>query len=135
MEFTLKLDLPDAEQEAIWLQEYLEEEAIPGLESEVVKQPQTRGTMSGEIWTELLKLAATTAVGEVMKSLITTIFDHFKGKKAKVELVGQCPNNGQQFKLVFETSGEKQRIAAIAEFNSLMIEFCGHTPTSNPNDA
>lgn len=135
MKFTLKLDLPDAEQEAVWLQEYLEQEAIPGLESEIVKQQPADGTMAAELLTELIKLAATTAVGEVMKSVISLVFDHFKGKKAKLELSGQCPDNGQQFKLSFETGGEKERAAAIAEFNALMAELCGHMPTTNPNEA
>jgi hypothetical protein len=101
----------------------------------IAEKPQVRGAMSGEVWTELLKLAATTAVAEAMKSLITLVFDHFKGKKAKVELTGQCPDNGQQFKLSFETAGEKQRLEAIAEFNRLMEEFCGKPDANTPAEA
>lgn len=136
MQFTLKLDLPDAEQEAVWLQDYLREAAIPGLESELVKRPQASGAMSGEIWTELISLVATAAAGKVIELAIAAVYEHFKGKKATLELSGQCPDNGQQFKLTFETNGPAARAAAIAEYRQLMAELCGQPePPAKPNDA
>lgn len=135
MEFILKLDLPDAEQEAVWLQDYLQEVAIPGLESQIVKQRQSSGTMSGEIWTELIKLAATTAAGKVIELAITAIYEHFKGKKATLELSGQCPDNGQPFKLTFETGDPAARAAAIAEYHQLVAELCGPAAPTKPDEA
>ena len=135
MEFILKLDLPDAEQEAIWLQDYLQEVAIPGLESQIVKQAPEPDSMSGEIWTELITLVATAGVGKVIELAITAMYEHFKGKKATLELSGQCPGNGQAFKLTFETSGPAARAAAIAEYHQLVAELCGPAAPTKPDEA
>lgn len=133
MQFLLTLDLPDAQQEAQWLQARILDEPIAGLESEIVKSRPADGAMSGEFWTEVLKLAATTAVAESIKSLITLVFSHFKGKAAKLELAGKCPDNGQELKLVFDTSRPSSREEAIAEFQRLYADLCGTRATA-PNE-
>ena len=135
MEFILKLDLPDAEQEAVWLQDYLQEVAIPGLESQIVKQAPEPDSMSGEIWTELITLVATAGVGKVIELAITAMYEHFKGKKATLELSGQCPDNGQQFKMTFETNGPAAQAAAIAEYHQLVAELCGPAAPTKPDEA
>lgn len=130
MQFTLVLDMPDAEQEAVWLQARIHEDDIPGLRAEVVKVPVKPGAMSGNTMTEILNLAATTAVVEGIKSLIGLLFNHFKGKPVKLELTGICPDTGRQLKLSFDTSGEKSRDAAIAEFERNFNALCG-SPVSS----
>lgn len=125
MEFTLILYLPDAEQEAVWLRERILDEAIDGLSVAVQTLPAPDGAMAGEMMTEVLRLTATTAASEVIKSVIKLAFDHFQYKPAKLELNGQCPDNGAAFKMTIDTSRRKDREAVIEEFNRLMAQFCG----------
>jgi len=125
MEFRLTLELPEAEQEAVWLRERILDDAIDGLSVEVQTLPAAEGTMAGDLMTEVLQLTATTAVAEIIKSVIQLIFDHFQYKPAKLELAGQCPDNGNTFKMTIDTSKSKDRDVAIEEFNRLMSQFCG----------
>ncbi len=124
MNLTLKLDLQDAEQETVWLNDRLHETPIEGLDSQVAESPAQRGTMDGGLLTNLLLLAAGAAVEKIVESLMDLIFRHFDGKRAKFELTGECPKTGKQFSLSFDNISARNREKAMAEFNQLYAKFC-----------
>lgn len=124
MNLTLKLDLPDAEQEAVWLNDRLHETPIDGLDSRVVENHAERGTMSGGMLANLLALVASAAAGKVVESLVDLIFRHFDGKRAHFELSGECPGSGKKFTLTFDNLAARNREKAMAEFHQLYADFC-----------
>jgi len=132
MEFTLILEMPEAEQEAVWLRNRIHEDDFPNITAEVLKTPMKEGEMSGEMLTNILLIAATTSVVEGIKALISYLFEHFKGKRAKLELSGTCPDNGRQLNLSFDTSSSKARDLALAEFERAFSVLCSSETSSTP---
>jgi hypothetical protein len=136
MKFILTLNLPEAEQEAVWLQEHLQERRLQDLQSEVLVSTPISGSMSGGLITNMLQLIAPTAVSESIKGFIGFLFEHFKGKGAKLELSGTCPETGRELKLSFDTKNGKDRDQAIAEFERTYNALCRPIIGSNeiPNE-
>lgn len=124
MNFELKLDVPDADQEAVWLNDRLIEEDIETFDSKVVESEAEAGTMDGGVLTGVLAMVISTAVKEGVSRLFDTIFQHFDGKKAAFELNGECPDSGKKFTMRFDNVNEEGRDKAMIEFNSRYEEFC-----------
>lgn len=133
MQFILALEMADAEQEAVWLKEHLDQDDFPDVVANVRRAPTIDGAMSGGMLTNILELLATTAVTEGMKSFIGYLFQHFKYKHAKIELSGTCPDTGRELKLSFDTGSSQSRDAAILEFERIYNTLCRpvDTPTSS----
>jgi hypothetical protein len=124
MNFQLNLHLPDAEQEAVWLNDSIKEEDFNGLQTNVVETTPESDTMDGGIFTGVLALIVTESITQTIEKLFDFVFKHFDGKRAAFELEGECPNNGKKFALKFETTTKKGREKAIEEFNQLFETFC-----------
>jgi hypothetical protein len=124
MNFVLTLNLPDAEQETVWLKERLRETSLEEMQIDLIKKDHRTGTMSGGMITNMLQLVVSSTITEGVKNVITFLFEHFKGKNAKLELSGKCPDTGREIKLSFETKNEKDRDQAIEEFERTYLKLC-----------
>lgn len=125
MKLQLKLNLPDAEQEAVWLNDSIQEEDLEGLQSDVIETTPEEGTMDGGIFTGALALVVSEAITKTIGGLFDSIFKHFDGKRAEFEMEAECPNSGKKFILKFDNTTQKNREEAILEFNRLFKGFCG----------
>ncbi len=125
MKLQLKLNMPDAEQEAVWLNDYIAEQEIDALETEVLETSPEKGTMDGGIFTGIIGLAITETVKGVVASVFDILFRHFDGKRAEFELTGECPENGKKFSLKFDNTTKAKRNEAIKEFDLLYEKICG----------
>ena len=124
MNFKLKLDIPGAEQEAIWLNDYINEHDIDGLETKVLETSPEKGTMDGGIFTGLLGLVVAETVKKVISSLIDILFKQFDGKRAEFELTGECPDSGKKFTLKFNNASETKRDKIQREFERRYMDIC-----------
>ena len=126
MRLTLSLDLPNAAQEAVWLNSRLNQTDIPGLESHaVVEQPAQPGTMDGGLVLGALAMAVTTVVVEkVVDKLLALLERQFDGKRADFVLTAECPGSGQTFSLTFNHTKARERAALVEEFKALQAQFC-----------
>ncbi len=125
MNFELKLDMPDPEQEAVWLQDYLDEQELDGIRSKVKESSPEAGTMDGGVLLGILVGAISGMLGQRLDVLFQKLWKHFDGKRAAFELTGKCPDSEQEFTLKFNNSSKKTRDEAIAEFKERMKQICG----------
>jgi len=125
MRFEIQLDMFNAEQEAVWLSDYIKEHEQEDVEIEVKESAPEAGTLDGGILLPALSGIATTRI----EWLFSKIWQHFSGKKGKIEFKATCPNNGQSFTMSFELENEQERDEAQAEFKRRYASFC--TPSEN----
>jgi hypothetical protein len=125
MKFELKLDMYNAEQEAVWLNDFIREHDVDDLETEVKRSEPEVGAQDGGILLPILIGIASNVATEGIKWLIGKVFQHFNGKKGSLEFSANCPKNGKSFTIRLETGNEKERDAALAEFDRRYLEMCG----------
>lgn len=125
MNIQLKLNLPDAEQEAVWLNDFIMEHNIDGLKTKVLETTPEKGTMDGGILTGALALILTETIKKGVSSVFDVLFKHFDGKRAAFELTAECPDNGKKFTLKFDNTTKAKRDEIKEEFDSLYQEICG----------
>jgi hypothetical protein len=125
MKFELKLDMYNAEQEAVWLNNFIREHDVDDLETEVKRSEPEVGTMDGGSWLPILEGVTAGVATEAIKWLIGKVYQHFNGKKGSLEFTANCPKNGKSFTMTLETGNEKKRDEAQAEFDRRYEEMCG----------
>lgn len=81
MKLQLKLNMPNAEQEAVWLNDRIQEYEIDGLKTEVEEAPVARGTMGAGILLGALTLVMEESIKKVIERVFDATFSHFDGKK------------------------------------------------------
>lgn len=124
MNFELKLIMSNAEQEAVWLNDFIREHEPEDLETRVKEAEAEAGTLSAGVLLPVIVGVATGLVSRRMDWLLDKIWQHFSGKKGKIDFSGTCPDNGQSFSLSFDLWGEKNRDEAQAEFKRRFDTFC-----------
>jgi hypothetical protein len=124
MKFELKLDMYNADQEAVWLNDFLHEHDLEDMETHVKEAPPEPGTLDGGILLPALVGIASGIISVRIEWLISKIWQHFAGKKGTIEFSATCPDNGQSFNLSFELGSEKERDEAQAEFKRRYETFC-----------
>ena len=125
MQIKLKLNMPDAVQEAVWLNDFINEHDIDGMDSSVIEAEPERGTMDGGTLTAALMLVLySEAIKQTIGSLFDAIFHHFDGKDADFELSGECPDSGKKFSIKYEKASYKKRKEAQLEFDVLYATMC-----------
>ena len=125
MNFKLKLDIPDAEQEAVWLNDFIKEHEVEGLQTEVMETTPGEGTMGGGILTGVLGLVITETVKKAIESVFEIVFKHFDGKRAAFEMEGECPDSGKKITLKFDNTSAAKRDEIQKEFERLYENICG----------
>lgn len=125
MKLQLKLNMPNADQEAVWLNDRIKEYDIDGLKTEVEEAPTERGVMSGGLLLGALTLVMEESIKKIIEKVFDVTFNHFDGKKAAFELSGECSNSGKKFTLKFENITKEQQQKAIKEFNEHYKAICG----------
>ncbi|MEM1000325.1 MAG: hypothetical protein AAGN35_24945 [Bacteroidota bacterium] len=129
MTFELKLDMYNAEQEAVWLNDFIREHDLDDLEtkvkeSELEKREDGLIPQSGEVLEAVIIGVASGIVTNRIEWLIKKIWQHFSGKKGKIEFSAECPKNGKSLTMTFELGSEKNRDEAQAEFDRRYQELC-----------
>lgn len=118
--------MPDAVQEATWLNNFINEHDIEGVDTSVIESEPEKGTMDGGTLTDALMLVlASEAIKQTISKLFDAIINHFDGKKADFELSGECPDSGKKFSIKYEKSSYKKRQEAQLEFEALYANICG----------
>ncbi len=124
MDFELKLNIDNAEEEISYLNDFIVEHDIEGLETEIPEPEAQDGTMDGAILGTALKLLVTGTIGAVIKQVFSVIGKHFDGKRAEVELKFTCPDSGMEFKEKYTFTSEKQREEIYTEFKKTIERNC-----------
>lgn len=124
MKFELKLIQDDPEQQAIWFQDYLNEMDWEDFECSVKRSQPTIGEMDGGITAGILVGALGGALASQADSLISAIWEFFKGKSITMEFEGECPNNGNKLRLTISKIKDGGREKAILDFQSSLKRFC-----------
>lgn len=130
MKFELELNMYNADQEAVWLNDFIQGHELDDLETHVKEAEPEPGTLDGGVLLPALVGVATGIVAKRIEWLIGKIWQHFGGKKGKIDFKATCPNNGQSFTMSFELESEKERDEAQAEFKRRYATFCNPPETS-----
>ena len=124
MKFELILEMDDAEQEAVWLQDYLQEQRISGLETVVKASVPEEGSMDGGIYEGVISGLLSGGVLLGIEAFFKAVWQHFDGKRARFVLEGECPKGGKRFKMEFDNASEMERMAAQKEFSKHFKKIC-----------
>ncbi len=124
MNFELKLNIENAEEEISYLNDFIKEHDIEGLETEIPEQVSQEGTMDGALLTNALNLLVSGTVGVVIKQVFSVIGKHFDGKRAEVELKYKCPDSGMEFKEKYTFTSGKKREEIYADFKKTIEKNC-----------
>ena len=85
MKIELKLNMSNAIQEAVWLNNFINEHDIDGMDSSVIESEPVRGAMDGGTLTAALMLVLySETIKQTVGSLFDAIFKHFDGKNAQL---------------------------------------------------
>lgn len=118
--------MPDGAQEAVWLNDFINESDIDGMDSAVMESEPERGTMDGGTLADALMLVVySEAIKKTIESLFDAVFKHFDGKYADFELSGECPDSGKKFSIKYKKTSYKKRKEAQLEFDALYANICG----------
>jgi len=124
MKFEMTLDMYNGEQEAVWLQDYLQGHQPEDLEIAVKESEEQEGTLSGGILLPALVGVISGIAGKRIEWLLDRVWEHFSGKKGNINFNATCPDNGQNFSMSFSLGSEKERDEAQAEFKRRFESFC-----------
>ncbi len=124
MKFELKLNIDNAEEEISYLNDFIKEHDIEGLETEIPEQKAQDGTMDGALLVNALNLLVAGTIGGIIKQVFSVIGKHFDGKRAEVELKYTCPENGMEFKEKYTFTNEKKREEIYADFKETIEKNC-----------
>jgi len=127
MELTIKLNVPNQEQEAEWLKNYFIEHNEPNINVTLLEKPVLEGTLDGGIFSGLLNLSITEGVKASIGLFFGIMLKYFDGRVAEFELSGKCPDNGKEFVLKFKNTTQNSREKMQEEFNKMYSSIC------NPN--
>ncbi len=125
MKFELKLNMSNAEQEAVWLYDYVVEHDLEDLEVDLKKEAPEAGTMADELILPIITGAVSGLIVNRIEWLFKKLWERFSHVDAEVEFSAMCPHNGQSFKMTFQVKSEKKRNEAQAEFQRRFQELCG----------
>lgn len=125
MNFEIKLNMDNAEQEAVWFHDLLQEHQLMDLDIGLKTKAPEAGTMAGEILLPIITGAISGLVTNRVEWLFRKIWERFSDQDAEIEFSATCPQNGQSFTMKFNTKSEKKRDAAQAEFQRRFQEMCG----------
>lgn len=125
MKFELKLDMYNAEQEAVWLNDFIREHDVDDLKTRVKEKSPEAGTMDGGILEPTLIGIASGVVTNRIQWLFKKLWQHFDGKVASFEFSAECSKSGKKFSMKFDYNTEEQRDAAEVEFERRYKELCG----------
>ncbi len=124
MKFELKLNIDNAEEEISYLNDFIKEHDIDGLETEIPEQKAEDGSMDGALLVNALNLMVAGAIGGVLKQIFSTLGKYFDGKKADIELKYTCPDSGMEFKEKYTFTSEKKREEIYADFQKTIEKNC-----------
>lgn len=130
MKFELELDMYNAEQEAVWLNDFLHEHELEDMEMQVKESAPEPGTLDGGVLLPALMGVVSGIVSLRIEWLISKIWQHFAGKKGRIDFKATCPDNGQSFSMSFELETENERDEAQAEFRRRYESFCNPSAVS-----
>lgn len=130
MKFEIKLDMYNGEQEAVWLNDFIHEHQPEDLELQVKESAPEAGTLDGGVLLPALIGVVTGLVSTRMEWLFSKIWQHFAGKKGRIDFKANCPKNGQSFTMSFELESESERDEAQAEFKRRYETFCNPSEVS-----
>ncbi|MEA2042733.1 MAG: hypothetical protein U9N85_09310 [Bacteroidota bacterium] len=129
MKFELKLNVENPEEEISYLNDFIKEHDIAGLETEIPEQKAKDGSMDGALLVNALNLLVAGTIGEIIKQVFSVIGKHFDGRRADIELKYTCPNNGMEFKEKYTFTTEKKREEIYADFKKTIEKNCKKTLT------
>lgn len=124
MRFELKLDMYDAEQEAVWLNDFIVDHNLDDLKTEVRESEPEPGTLDGGVLVPIVIGVVSGLASKRIEWLLNKIWEHFSGKKGKIDFRATCPEGGQSFSMTFELESETARDEAQAEFKRRFETFC-----------
>lgn len=124
MNFELKLDMYNAEQEVVWLRDHLLGADPQDMVLEVKESEAERGTLSGGVLLPVLIGVVTGIASKRVDWLFSRVWEYFYGKKGKIDFTATCPDGGKSFTMSFELGNEKERDAAQDEFQRRYERFC-----------
>ncbi len=124
MKFELKLNIDNAEEEISYLNDFIKEHDIEGLETEIPEQKVEDGSMDGAILANALNLLIAGTISGVLKQVFSTIGKYFNGKRAEIELKYICPDSGMEFKEKYTFTSEKKREEIYADFKKTIEKNC-----------
>lgn len=124
MKFELTLDMYNAEQEAVWLQDFVQGHNPEDLQLTVKESDPESGTLSGGILLPALVGVVSGIASKRIEWLLNRVWEHFSGKKGRVDFNATCPENGQSFAMTFTLGSEEERDEATAEFKRRFESFC-----------
>jgi hypothetical protein len=122
----LEIDLQDP-QEAVWLNEWIEEHDLNGVETKVMRETPEAGSMDGGILTGIIVAALTVGATKTIEKLLDLIYNAFASRQKEVgfTLKATCPESGATFELTADKSTAKTRDQLTQEFNQRYTEICG----------
>jgi len=124
MKFELRLNTENAKEEISYLNDFIKEHDIDGLETEIPEQKAQDGAMDGALLVNALNLLVAGTIGEIIKQVFSVIGKYFDGKRADVELKYTCPDSGMEFKEKYTFTSEKKREEIYADFKKTIEENC-----------
>jgi hypothetical protein len=124
MNFQLQLNIDNGEEEISYLNDFIKEHDIQGLETEIAEVQPENGTMDGVVLVNALNLLVTGTIGAVITQVFSAIGKYFEGKKAEVVLKYKCPDNGFEFTEKYIFTSSKKREEIYEEFRKTIEKNC-----------
>lgn len=124
MNFQIKLNAENAEEEISYLNDFIAEHDIIGLKTEIPNPESSQGAMDGGLLNDTLKFVVSMNIGAVIFQIFTAIGRYFDGKRADIELSYKCPDSGLEFKEVYTFTGKKTREEIYEQFRQTIEKNC-----------
>jgi len=124
MEFQIQLIIENAEEEISYLNDFIKEHDITGLQTEIAEAEPECGTMDSGVLVNALNLLVTGTIGAVISQVFNAIGKHFEGKKAEVVLKYKCPENGLEFSEKYIFTSSKRREEIYEDFKKTIEKNC-----------
>lgn len=125
MQIQIKIDAENAAQEAVWLQEYIAEHNLEGVDTEIQKETPEEGTMDGGVLSGIVIAAITAGATLTIEKLLELVFEHLKRKPVSFKLTAKYPDKGMEMEIQVENSRAADREKIIEEFKRYDQEING----------